>query len=216
MNKQLEELLQKVDALSLRERLFLVLSVLACFLAVVDAVWLSPVAIATKKLATQLTTQDADLVRLRAELTVASQPVDVTKQVRDEIAQADATLQQLDADIQTLLPKSKNGPVLEDVLVQFLRKHEGLTLMGLNTLAGQGTPSVGQGGDKSAGAALPTELTKRGIELKVKGPYPQLVAYVQKLETALPSLRWGGMQLKSEAQPPELTLQVYVLGVNTL
>ena len=30
---------------------------------------------------------------------------------------------------------------------------------------------------------------------------------------ALPNLRWGPMQLRSEKQPPELTLQVFVLEV---
>jgi MSHA biogenesis protein MshJ len=191
--------------------------VLACFLAVVDAVWLSPVATVTKKLAAQLTTQEAELARLRAELVTASQPVDVTKQVREEIAKADVTLEMLNADIEILLPKSKNGPVLEDVLVQFLRKHEGLTLMGLNTLASQPAANAAPVPIAKTGAATAlAELSRKGLELKVKGPYAQLIAYVQKLETALPYLRWGGMQLKSEAQPPELTLQVYVLGVNTL
>jgi MSHA biogenesis protein MshJ len=180
-------------------------------------VWLSPVATVTKKLESQLNTQEAELVRLRTELATASQPVDVTKQVREEIASAESTLEKLNADIEILLPKSKNGPVLEDVLVQFLRKHEGLMLMGLNTLAGQPTANPAPVANaKTAAPDVAAELSRRGLELKVKGPYAQLIAYVQKLETALPYLRWGGMQLKSEAQPPELTLQVYVLGVNHL
>jgi hypothetical protein len=37
--------------------------------------------------------------------------------------------------------------------------------------------------------------------------------YVKTLETAMPALRWGALTLKSEKQPPELKLQVYVVGV---
>jgi len=59
-------------------------------------------------------------------------------------------------------------------------------------------------------------MTKKGLELRISGPYPALVRYVQQLETALPALRWGSMTLKSEVQPPELTLQVFVLGVQPL
>jgi MSHA biogenesis protein MshJ len=49
--------------------------------------------------------------------------------------------------------------------------------------------------------------------LRVAGPYPSLIRYVKSLETALPQLRWGEMQLKANKTPPELTLTVYVLGV---
>ena len=49
--------------------------------------------------------------------------------------------------------------------------------------------------------------------MKVAGPYAELVRYVKNLESALPALRWGALRLQSDKQPPELTLQVYVVGV---
>jgi len=36
---------------------------------------------------------------------------------------------------------------------------------------------------------------------------------VRTLEKALPNLRWGKMKLTSDTQPPQLSLQVYVVGV---
>jgi MSHA biogenesis protein MshJ len=39
------------------------------------------------------------------------------------------------------------------------------------------------------------------------------VRYVKTLEMAMPSLRWGALQIKGDLQPPELSLQVYVVGV---
>jgi len=62
-------------------------------------------------------------------------------------------------------------------------------------------------------APMAMDLTRRGMELRVAGPYPSLIRYVKSLETALPQLRWGEMQLKANKMPPELTLTVYVLGV---
>jgi MSHA biogenesis protein MshJ len=39
--------------------------------------------------------------------------------------------------------------------------------------------------------------------------------YVRTLELALPTLRWGSMKLNSEKLPPQLTLQVFVVGVQS-
>ena len=53
---------------------------------------------------------------------------------------------------------------------------------------------------------------RTGQELTISGPYADLVRYVRTLETAMPDLRWGPVQLKADLQPPELTLQVFLAG----
>jgi MSHA biogenesis protein MshJ len=211
MKEKMESLLAKVDALSLRERVFLFLSVLVCCVAVSDALWLSPAMATNRKLVQQFGAQASELTRLRTELMLVAQPTDPSKAVRDDIAQAERQLNVLNAEINTLLPNAQSGPALEEVLVQFLRSHSNLTLLGLTTLStdpASGTPA--------AAAPLPAGLTRKGLELKVSGPFSELVSYVKKLETSLPTLRWGTMELKGDATPPELTLQVYVLGVQSL
>ena len=45
------------------------------------------------------------------------------------------------------------------------------------------------------------------------GSYAELTRYVRTLENALPTLRWGSLQLKATKETPEMTLQVYVVGV---
>jgi MSHA biogenesis protein MshJ len=47
----------------------------------------------------------------------------------------------------------------------------------------------------------------------VAGTYPDLTQYVQTLESAMPQVRWGVMTLKSDTLPPQLTLQLFLLGV---
>ena len=212
MKQRLEDLLAKIDALSLRERVFLMLSIIACCLALADAAWLSPAREANKKLVQQFAAQSSELVRLREELKIVSQPVDPAVAVRADIALANRRMDALNQEVNSLLPQSQNGPALEQVLVQFLKKYEGLTLLGLSTLGTQAALAVAVPGTAAA-AGMPGGLIKKGMELRVTGPYAELVRYVQSLETALPSLRWGAMVLKSEVQPPVLTLQVFVLGV---
>ncbi len=212
---RMEAVLAKIDAMSLRERAFLFLSIVACLLALVDMLWLTPVMAANKKLVQQFASQAAELGRLRDELKVVAQPVDPSKAVRADIDAANVRLGALNEDINALLPRAKNGPDLEQVLVQFLRSHEGLTLLGLKTLQSETAPVAAAGAPPVAGA-LPAGMTRKGLELRISGPYTGLVRYVQQLETALPALRWGSLALKSEVQPPELTLLVFVLGVQPI
>lgn len=207
MKKQWLQLLDRIDALSLRERVFLFLSVIACVLALADVLWLSPAQTAHKLLTQRFASQAAELERLRGELRTTARPVDPAKVVRDDMVAATARLDAVNADIKALVPLDKNGPALEQVLVQLLRRHDGLTLQGLSTLKAEVAPAA------SAPGAVPSGLNKRGLELRVTGPYPELMRYVKTLETAMPALRWGALTLKSEKQPPELKLQVYVVGV---
>lgn len=199
--------LVRVDALSLRERVFLFLSVLVCGLALVDALWLSPAQTVQKQLFQKFEAQSAELMRLRQDLLAAGQPVDASKAVREDIVAVSSRMDSVNRDIDALVPVTSGGPGLEQVLVQFLRRQDGLTLLGLGTLRSE--PVTGN----ASANALPVGMTRKGIELRVTGPYPALVRYVKTLEAAMPALRWGSMQLKSEKQPPELTLQVFVVGV---
>jgi MSHA biogenesis protein MshJ len=177
-------------------------------LAAGDALWLAPAQLAHKQVTQRFATQSSELVRLRAELAAAGKPVDASKVVRVEIASEAAKLDALSQEIKAIAPLAEGGPALEQVLVQFLRRYDGLTLLGVRTVQ-QEPAAVPANAAQAVGAGI----TKRGLELRVTGPYAELVRYVKALENALPSLRWGPMLLKSDKQQAsELTLQVYVVG----
>lgn len=198
----------RIDALSLRERVFLFFSVVAVCVALVDVLWLTPTIAAHAKMRQQFSAQEVDLQRLRAELAVLAQPVDANKAVREDMQATREQLEAVDKDIQAQVPLADSDRSLQAVLVQFLRRHEGLTLVSAST-ANAEAPAAEQDKDKAA----PAGLTKRGFELRVAGPYAELVRYVKTLEGALPTLRWGALHLDSTKPRPELTLQVFVVGV---
>lgn len=206
MKAKQDQLFAKLDGLSLRERVIVFVTILACVAAVVNYVWLEPALLVAKKLQQQSTQQTAELARLRGEVQTAAAAPDPGRSARETLEQTQARMDEVNAELRTLLPTTKSQQPIEQVLVQFLRRYEGLTLLSVKTLGDVDTKL-----DKAEAVGL----TKRGLELRVSGPYATLVSYVQKLESALPTLRWGSMVLKSEAQPPELTLQVFVLGVQT-
>ena len=204
----------RIDALSLRERVFLFLSVIACSLALADALWLSPAQVAHKQLMQNFSKQSAELQRIRNELTVIGKPIDGVKTIHDEIDSVKSRLDEVNQNVKDVLPESTQVSPLAQVLVHFLSRHEGLTLVRTTVAAPDMVSVKAVQPVASVAAGVPSVgLTRQGIELTVTGPYPELVRYVQTLENALPHVRWGSMKLQSEKQLPELTLQLFLLGV---
>ncbi len=195
----------RINGLSLRERLFLFLSVMAVLLAIADVLWLSPAQASYKQSQQRFAAQTAEVSRLRAELAAVSRPVDASADLRAELAQYQARVEALQGEITAIAPGAANGSeALEQVLVQFLKRSPGLRLVSSGTVAADAA---------SAEAPAVPGIQRRGLELKVAGPYAELSRYVRQLELALPRLRWGSMQLQVDRQGPELTLRVYVLEV---
>jgi MSHA biogenesis protein MshJ len=215
MKQQWQQLAARIDALSMRERVFAFLSVIVCCLALADALWISPAQVAYKQATQRFAAQSAEVNRLRVELGAMAQPVDAAKAVRDDMDAVQKRLDQVNQEISAVAPLAEGGPAIEQALVQFLRRQEGLTLVSTGTIKQETTgvsPSAKAGSGAGATAAAPA-LSKRGLELKVSGSYAQLARYVQTLENALPTLRWGSLQITVGKQMPEMTLQVYVVGV---
>ena len=204
-----EKYAARIDALSMRERMFLFLSVLVCCLAIADTLWLTPAQQAQRALVQRFGAQTTELNRLRTELQTTGRPSDEALATRKEMESLQARLDEVNREIQASAPSDAAGPALEKVLMEFLRRQDGLTLLGTGTLK---SDSLATGGTSATGANAPAGLTRQGLELRVAGPYPELVRYVKALETALPKLRWGPMQLKADKAVPELTLQVYLVG----
>lgn len=205
----------RIDALSLRERVFLFLSVMACGIALIDVLWLSPAQLEHKQLTQRFSKQSTELQRLRDEFTASPKPVDVNAVARAELAQVKTRLDAIDKDIGAVsVPAVAGSTPLAQVLVHFLRKYDSLTLVRTVTLPPEGvaaTPPVAPAA--SAAVPLAAAITRQGLELTVAGPYPELIRMVQTLEKAMPALRWGSLRVSAETLPPQLTLQVFVVGV---
>lgn len=205
----------RINALSLRERVFLFLSVIACCMALADFFWLSPAQLAHKQLTQRFEKQSAELQRTRLELKTLARPVDVGKATRDQMALVKTQIESVNQTIKETLPDAAKATPLAQALTHLLRRHAGLTLLRTSALAlevGAAQPSPGSGATGSA-AALPAGLTRQGMALTVSGSYPDLTQYVQTLEDEMPQVRWGVMKLKSDKLPAELTLQLFLLGV---
>jgi MSHA biogenesis protein MshJ len=215
MKKWWKKQAARIDQLQLRERVFIFISVLLASGLLANSWWLSPAQQEQQQLKQRLTSQGDVLLRLRTDLKNNPQPVDANASTRNELAKIEAQFAANNQEIQTLVNHPTSSASLENVLVQFLRRHEGLTLLGTKTIAAV----LGNNLDGKSGLPAPVEdptfalaqLRQSGLELKVAGSYAALQSYVKTLETALPELRWGPMQLTRTKDNIELTLQVFLL-----
>ena len=194
----------RIDALSLRERAILFATLLVCSMLLTDLLWLAPVQDLHRQLTLRLTAQNAELQKLQEELKNSGGESGPGKLTREELVQIKARLEELNKQIKKVPSSALDETPLSTVLVYFLRRHEGLTLVRTATLNLEAR--VARDGASSG-------VTRQGLELTVAGSYPELIRYVQTLERSLPALRWGGMKIVSDKQPVLLTLQVSLVGV---
>lgn len=196
------KLAARIDALSLRERVFLFLTLIILSMLLANVLWLAPAQALHQQITQRFAAQDTELQRLREELRTSGAENGPGQQVREELVRVRERLAAVNQEIAQMPLAKADGTPLTKVLVHFLRRHEGLVLVRTATLA----PDNRQGQGATAG------MTRQGLELTVAGSYHELTRYVQTLERALPALRWGVMRMNSERQSAELTLQVWLVG----
>jgi MSHA biogenesis protein MshJ len=205
MNKAWQTLIAKLDALSVRERIFLFASVVLCSAALFDVLWLSPAQTVHRQLTVRMTAQSAELQRLRDQVNATSQADSVPASLDQELQRLQAQLGQTSLAVRALLPPEQGTPLVQ-ALTHLLRRYPGLTLINTSALA----PEVAGPGNARA-TGLPEGLTRQGMAVTVAGAYPDLTRFVSTLELEMPHVRWGSMSLKSENAMPELTLQLFLL-----
>jgi MSHA biogenesis protein MshJ len=208
MKIDLKKQLARIDALSLRERVMLFVSVAFVMVALADTLVWSPAAAKRKSLTAEQSTAAKELATLRqalADASSTSQPDSPRGQLLARIAQSRAELQAADNQIHGNLGDGKRLASLPDLMDQVLRRHERLTLTHLVTSNDRPT-------DKPADKSGETALRWQAVDLGVSGGYLDLVQYLADLERALPELRWGPMEINSKQMPPELTVRLFLAG----
>lgn len=206
LKKDLETFQIKVNALQVRERLMLLGLAIICLLAVAEGLWIAPASKRAEQAKQQMITQQTALERLQAEAALQAASPAAASSPRAQLASVNAQIDGVEREINALMPTQRDATTLRAVLENFLQRQEGLSLVRTSTLAADAPPIF----SSTSPVAMPAD--RRGLELTVAGPYPELVRYVQSLERALPDLRWGALVLSNqESTGTQLTLQVFVV-----
>lgn len=215
--KALNDALQKVDALSVRERVILFVLLLAGIWAVMDVLLLAPQEHARKAEQDKITQARSMLAEAEQTLALrASQPdPDLAVRQRLEIAQQTLNARmQTAARLQARLVAPKD---MVQVLQGMLAEYPGLRLASLATLAPEpvGQPDPQQTVASAAAREAPeTALFKHGVKLTLIGNYAALTGYMEKLERLPVGFYWARAELDASTHPEiSLTLTLYTLSL---
>ena len=211
----------RIDALSLRERALVFLAAAAVLFLTYDTFLLEPLLKRQKSLfeATQLRQAAVTGIeqQIQAVLQRRSDDPDAAnraaqKQLQDELALLDAKLAQRQS---RLVPADRMVRLLEAML----RDKRQLQVLSLRS-----APPVELGGKVGAAAAAPQPgaaamaergLYRHGIELALRGTYPDLLDYVAALEAYRDKFYLGASSLSANGVDATLTLSLYTISLSS-
>lgn len=200
LRPRLKKLLENVDALSLRERLF----VFTAMLVVVGGAWeaflAAPLqareAIASEKVAAARTQLD----ELSRSIGIAAQGIgdgmsdhfERLKVLRQQVAQGEESVRIFTSD---LVDPAQMRLVLEDLI----GRQRGLELVSVNNL--EVRPLLEPAPDSAQAASDGPKLYRHGLMIVVEGSYLDCLAYLRAVERLPWQLYWGRLHLQTEEYP---------------
>ncbi|RZI43060.1 MSHA biogenesis protein MshJ [Herbaspirillum sp. HC18] len=237
MKQHWERISQRIDALTLRERVIVFALAVVVLLTVINALLLDPQTAKQQQLSGQLKQNQAKIAEAQKEMQqkakVDAIDPDATTRSRLEVAKKQSL------EMHAALKEMQKGVVSPDkmssVLESILRQNNKLHLVSLRTLDSSGLtePTVGAGvgagvldrglqavnvqasGAKEKAGRDKEPVYKHGVELVVQGAYPDLAAYLASLETLPWQLYWGNVRLKVEEYPKAtLVFTVFTLSLD--
>lgn len=201
----------KVEAMTLRERamLFAIAALLLAFL--VNALLLDPLMVRQKAISARLAQQQHETTALQEAIGTILQAKheDEHSPLRARIAELKAQIQESEHFLKTRRDSLVEPGKMADVLEQVLRSNDKLQLVELKTLP----LSLLVEAKPDAKSARP--IYKHGVQITVRGSYPELLKYLDSLEKLPTQMFWGELSF-SVAKYPEavLTLTVYTLSLD--
>lgn len=213
---------RRIDGLSLRERAFLFLCIVAVLAAVFETLVLSPLSDRARQRQQAEARLASEVNALREQFVVESRDRgDTNTPLRTQLDTARSERTRLD-DAFRRAGSLSEGEGLTVVLQRLLARQPGLVLERLKLLddvpvelPGTAASSPGATATAPAAAAAFAGMSWQGVELHVQGSYVDTQRYLQALERELPGLRWGDLRLVGAdgQDAPRLQVQVYLLKV---
>lgn len=211
---------RRIDGLSLRERAFLFLCIVAVLAAVFETLVLSPLSDRARQRQQAEARLASEVNTLREQFVVESRDRgDTNTPLRAQLDTARSERNRLD-DAFRRAGSLSEGEGLTVVLQRLLARQPGLVLERLKLLGDVPVELPGAAASSPAATApapVPAfaGMSWQGVELHVQGSYVDTQRYLQALERELPGLRWGDLRLVGAdgQDAPRLQVQVYLLKV---
>jgi MSHA biogenesis protein MshJ len=209
LKKQFLDFANRIDAMSLRERamIFITLLVALYFLAV--NVLFGPLNVERDRLQQQVSQkrQETQALELQVQALVGTgEHPDAAK--RKKLETLRESLKTMDTDLVRVTAGLVPPKEMTRLIEQMLLKNRGLQVMRVESIPA--TPLL-EGGSGVTG----TMVYKHGMHVEVKGGYLEILRYLKSLEALPWKVFWGKATLKTEKYPDSrVSLVIYTLSTH--
>lgn len=211
----------RIDDLSLRERAMIFAAAAFVVISLINAMLLDPLLAKQKALSAQVVQQQEKQKALQAQMQALLQAKsdDEKSPLRLRLAQLKRQLQEQDGYLQSRQERLVEPGKMASLLEQVLNKNGKLELVSLNTLpVGLLIEKPLPEGAAAQPAATPAgekQIFKHGVQITVRGSYPDLLQYLAALEKMPVQMFWGEASLNVDQYPAAtLTLTLYTLSLD--
>ena len=205
----LQRYADRVDAMSLRERVFIFLAVAVALVAIADSALFEPILKGQKAGSLRIQQQQDEIRTMQAQVQAYAQARsgEGANARRQRLEKRKVELAALDREIGEKHRGLVTSERMAKMLSEIVKRNPDVELVSLRTLGATGLAN--------APASVPGGfgLYRHGVEIAVSGSYLKMLSYVGQLERLPARIFWGNMDLQAGAYPQAtLKITLYVLS----
>ncbi len=219
---------ERIDALSLRERVLVFATAMALLLALSYSLLIDPQMSAQKRLASTVAQKQAEIKGMEAQITAiaTSRAADPDRALRERLAEVRKQLAEVESQIAGEERKFTAPEQMRSVIEEMLARNRAVHLVAMKTLPtttlAEARAESGKA-EASKPAAKPAEAPKsgerlvyrHGMEVTVAGGYLDLLRYLRDLEQLRTQLYWGSLEIDATRYPRHtMKIVVYTLSLD--
>lgn len=211
---------ERIDNLSLRERIFIFGAVAVALVAFLYTSLVEGPMRQERQLSSAIQQRQAEMKSLEAQIAkvAMSRGEDPDRPQRERLAEVRRELAQIDALIASEERKFTAPEQMKTIIEEMLGRNRSVQLLALRTLA---TTSIAEArapsGQKAAKPAAGAErlIYRHGMELTVAGDYLGLLRYLADLERLPTQIYWSALELDASRYPSHrLKVVMYTLSLD--
>jgi MSHA biogenesis protein MshJ len=197
----LQRYADRLDAMSLRERVLIFLAVAVVIVAIADSALFEPILRRQKANSQSIQQQEDEIRTMRTQVQAYAQARtgDSANAKRQRLEKRRVELAALDRELAAgqseLVPPERMAKMLSEIV----KRNPDVELISLRSLAATGLTQSLAPIPGSAPSGL--SLYRHGIEIAVSGSYLKMLSYVGQLERLPAKIMWGNMELQAGAYP---------------
>jgi len=214
MKTQFKGFTDRIDAMSLRERGLIFVTLLVALYFVAVNVLFGPANVEKDRLQKQVNQlhEETSALEAQVQVIVGGNENDPAAAKRRKIASLEENLKSMDTALTQVTAGLVPPKEMTKLVEQMLLKNRGLEVIKMESL-----PSMPllDGGTEAGGKPSESMVYKHGMRVELKGNYLDILRYLQSLEGLEWKVFWGQVTLQTEKYPvSKVSLVIYTLSTH--